>query len=51
MIGEKKLYGKAHIGVIRCTFLIGADGRLIEAWRNVRVPGHVEKVLERLTRQ
>ena len=51
VIGEKKLYGKAHIGVIRSTFLFGADGRLIEAWRNVRVPGHVEKVLERLTRQ
>ena len=51
VIGEKKLYGKAHIGVIRSTFLFGADGRLIEAWRNVRVPGHVEKVLERLARQ
>jgi peroxiredoxin Q/BCP len=48
VIGEKKLYGKMHVGVIRSTFLFGADGRLIEAWRNVRVPGHVEKVLERL---
>ena len=51
VIGEKVLYGKAHIGVIRSTFLFGADGRLFETWRNVRVPGHVEKVLERLTRQ
>ena len=51
VIGEKKLYGKLHVGVIRSTFLFGADGRLIEAWRNVRVPGHVEKVLERLTSQ
>ena len=51
VIGEKVLYGKAHVGVIRSTFLFGADGRLVEAWRNVRVPGHVEKVLERLTRQ
>jgi peroxiredoxin Q/BCP len=50
-IGEKVLYGKRHIGVIRSTFLFGADGRLIESWRNVRVPGHVEAVLERLTRQ
>jgi peroxiredoxin Q/BCP len=48
VIGEKKLYGKMHVGVIRSTFLFGADGRLVEAWRNVRVPGHVEKVLERL---
>ena len=51
VIGEKKLYGKAHIGVIRSTFLFGADGRLFEAWRNVRVPRHVEKVLESLARQ
>jgi len=51
VIGEKKLYGKAHIGVIRSTFLVGADGRIVEAWRNVRVPGHAEKVLERLTRR
>ena len=51
VIGEKVLYGKAHIGVIRSTFLFGADGRLFEAWRNVRVPGHVEKVLESLARQ
>ncbi len=48
-IGEKTLYGKKYVGVIRSTFLFGADGKLLEAWRNVRVPGHVEKVLERLT--
>jgi peroxiredoxin Q/BCP len=51
VIGEKVLYGKRHVGVIRSTFLVGADGRIVEAWRNVRVPGHVEAVLERLARQ
>jgi peroxiredoxin Q/BCP len=51
VIGEKVLYGRKHVGVIRSTFLFGADGRLLEAWRNVRVPGHAEKVLERLTSQ
>lgn len=50
-IGEKTLYGKKYVGVIRSTFLFGADGKLIEAWRDVRVPGHVEKVLERLSSQ
>jgi thioredoxin-dependent peroxiredoxin len=49
VIGEKMLYGKAHIGVIRSTFLVGADGRIVEAWRGVRVPGHAQKVLERLS--
>ena len=51
VIGEKTLYGKKHIGVIRSTFLVGADGRIVEAWRNVRVAGHAEKVLERLARK
>jgi peroxiredoxin Q/BCP len=51
VIGEKKLYGKVHVGVIRSTFLVGADGRIVEAWRNVRVPGHAAKVLERVPRQ
>lgn len=51
VIGEKMLYGKRHVGVIRSTFLVGPDARIIEAWRNVRVPGHAEAVLERLTRR
>lgn len=42
--GEKKLYGKVINGMIRSTFLIDAGGRIVEAWRNVRVPGHVDKV-------
>jgi len=51
VIGEKVLYGKRHIGVIRSTFLVGADGRLIAEWRGVRVPGHAQAVLERLASQ
>ncbi|HEV7489601.1 MAG TPA: peroxiredoxin [Rhodanobacteraceae bacterium] len=51
VIGEKMLYGKSHIGVIRSTFLIDAEGRIVEEWRGVRVPGHALKVLERLTRK
>jgi len=51
VIGEKVLYGKKHVGVIRSTFLVGADGRILAEWRNVRVPGHAEAVLERLAEQ
>jgi peroxiredoxin Q/BCP len=51
VIGEKMLYGKSHIGVIRSTFLVDAEGRIIEAWRNVRVPGHAQAVLGHLTRK
>jgi peroxiredoxin Q/BCP len=43
--GEKKLYGRVYMGIERATFLFGADGRLLQAWRNVKVPGHAEAVL------
>lgn len=43
--GEKKNYGKLVQGVIRSTFLIGPDGRVQQALRNVRATGHVGRVL------
>ena len=43
---EKNMYGRKFMGVERSTFLIGPDGKIIESWRKVRVPGHVEAVLE-----
>ena len=48
VIGEKNMYGKKVLGVIRSTFLISPDGRLAHAWRGVKVPGHAEAVLETL---
>ena len=46
--GEKKLYGKTVQGVIRSTFVVGADGKLEQAWRNVKATGHVARVLSEL---
>ena len=46
--GKKKNYGKEYEGVIRSTFIINPDGMIVKSWRNVRVKGHVEKVLETL---
>ncbi|WP_010215715.1 peroxiredoxin [Sphingomonas sp. PAMC 26621] len=43
---EKKLYGKAYLGIDRSTFLFDSAGVLVRAWRKVRVPGHVDQVLE-----
>ncbi|MEL6840129.1 MAG: thioredoxin-dependent thiol peroxidase [Pseudomonadota bacterium] len=43
---EKKMYGKTYMGVERATYLIGADGKIAEVWRKVKVPGHVDAVLE-----
>ena len=44
--GEKLMYGRKFMGVIRKTFLIDASGRIVRIWPKVRVPGHAEKVLE-----
>ena len=48
VIGEKNMYGKKVLGVVRSTFLIAPDGRLAHEWRAVKVPGHAEAVLETL---
>ena len=44
--GEKKLYGKAYMGIERATFLFDKSKQLVKAWRKVRVAGHVDNVLE-----
>src|SRR3954452_5850230 len=46
VIREKTLYGRKYMGVDRSTFLIDAQGILQREWRSVKVPGHVEEVLE-----
>ena len=46
VIKTKSLYGRKYLGVERSTFLIDATGRLRQEWRNVKVPGHAEAVLE-----
>jgi peroxiredoxin Q/BCP len=43
--GEKSMYGRNFMGIIRTTVLIGADGRVAKIWRNVRVDGHADEVL------
>lgn len=46
IIQEKTLYGRKYMGIVRSTFLIDANGKLQQEWRNIRVPGHAEAVLE-----
>ena len=43
--GEKVLYGRKYMGMERATFLVDAKGVIAQAWRKVKVPGHVEAVL------
>ena len=42
---EKSMYGRKYMGVERTTLLIGADGRIVNIWRKVKVPGHAAAVL------
>ena len=45
--GEKKLYGKTTLGVIRSTVRIGPDGRIVRHWRNIAKAGdHPARVLD-----
>jgi peroxiredoxin Q/BCP len=43
---EKSLYGRKYMGIDRATFLIDGAGVVRKVWRKVKVPGHVEEVLE-----
>lgn len=43
--GEKSLYGRKFLGVIRSTFLIDGKGRIAQVWPSVKVAGHAEEVL------
>ncbi|HET6912588.1 MAG TPA: peroxiredoxin [Rhodanobacteraceae bacterium] len=46
VIHEKTLYGRRFMGVVRSTFLIDPDGKLVKEWRGVKVPGHAQAVLD-----
>ena len=46
--GEKKLYGKTTVGVIRSTFVIGPDGTIEKAYRGVKATGHVDRLRKEL---
>ncbi|HVI26523.1 MAG TPA: peroxiredoxin [Xanthomonadaceae bacterium] len=48
VIRPKKLYGREYVGIERSTFLIDPQGRVAEAWRGVKVPGHAQAVLDAL---
>ena len=48
VIKEKSLYGRKYMGVDRSTFIIDENGKILHAWRNVKVKGHVEEVIDKL---
>lgn len=46
---EKSMYGRKYMGIDRATFLIDKDGKIVRAWRKVKVPGHADEVLKAAT--
>lgn len=51
VIHEKVLYGKRHMGIVRSTFLIDPEGKLVQQWLGLKVPGHAQAVLEAIPTQ
>jgi thioredoxin-dependent peroxiredoxin len=43
---EKSMYGRKYMGMERSTFLISPEGRVVKAWRKVKVPEHAEETLK-----
>jgi len=43
--GEKSMYGRVFLGILRTTVLLNPDGRIVRIWRRVKVDGHAEDVL------
>lgn len=46
--GTKTMYGKEVTGTRRSTYVVGKDGRIEAAWKNVKVAGHADKVLDKV---
>jgi peroxiredoxin Q/BCP len=44
--GEKVLYGRTSVGVIRSSVLIGTDGRVLKVWRRAQAQSHAERALK-----
>ncbi len=46
--GEKSMYGRKYQGILRTTFVIGADGRILKVFEKVKPRGHAAQVLDTL---
>jgi peroxiredoxin Q/BCP len=46
---QKQRYGRKYMGIVRTTYLIGPDGKVVRRWDNVKVDGHAEDVLRAVT--
>ena len=49
VIQEKSLYGRKFMGIVRSTFVLDENGKVLREWPKVKVAGHVDEVLEFLS--
>ena len=47
---EKSMYGRKYMGIERSTFILDKSGNIEREWRKVKVKGHVDEIIEYLTR-
>jgi thioredoxin-dependent peroxiredoxin len=47
----KKFLGRSFLGIVRCSFLIGPDGKIEKVWDNVKAKGHAAEVLAEASRK
>lgn len=47
---EKSMYGRKYMGIERSTFILDENGNITNEWRKVKVKGHVEEVIEKLSK-
>jgi peroxiredoxin Q/BCP len=47
---EKARYGRKYMGIVRTTYLIGPDGKIVQRWDKVKVEGHIAEVADALAR-
>ena len=46
--GEKSMYGRKYMGIIRSTFILNENGEIEKSWNKVKVKGHVDEILKYL---
>ena len=49
VIKEKNMYGRKVKGINRSTFIIDEKGKIVHAYRGVKVKGHIEELLDALS--
>ena len=48
VLKEKSMFGKKYMGIVRSTFLIDSDQKIVKVWPTVKIKGHVNEVIEHL---